>query len=829
MTQLDPIKKCEFCDKRGLPLLLVRDAVAPNDSNAPLSSDAPFVLPAHAAHYTRRLIRNGYINVFDEARKRWEAYYITRDAYFFRMPLKPGVMPIKPDRASACFDLGHRALASCITVSDPTKATKVWIGFSDVMWTEAVRAKNAAPAHRAKHMVAIDVRKVLAGAMQEHCRPVSQVSSVVAEFALAPLKGIRLFNFSPFSFNEREKKADRLISECDLLRPGKGQIVTVPDPAGIAQELAQLMKRNVDYFNRNPARTRMVSADAAIVAIEAGVRDQAALMQKESEAKEAIYQAQNPVRMSGSLSKEDVQRRVAELQDFTPADAKKAADNAWARYTVKFSGQARNQWKLKHARDLAAYDKKWVVPLAISHVDVMKSHKLAQYFDYNFDDRDVNSGAVFTKVVSQCAIGTQDKSPCADLYGEWLEGDFSNNNNLLLRALVFNQKEVGAKLDKASKETVDWRSIPWDNLIPMFAEATSQLAAGTSDVVANALVTFGGPIAKLLGKVLDGKISIGRVAVLVMGVIGGHPVMTVELTLKRIDLRRYVAKELIKRSGLHLDLNKVSQAVGAEMTLQGITGKILQGHTKTTWLLFIEDHFPNIDPTLSDAEKIKVITAQIRTLAQFEDLNMGRFKTVVNTNVRMGVLGALAQYAALRKLMEDEAKASKDDKTEAYVRLGAGILSLSATTADILTGGFKGVTLLRYGSGYVNSGIEGVLKATRALGVAAALVVAGADAYQAIQSYRENDLKMAALYGGAAIAGGTLGVFLAYSPYIPFATLPVIGLLFAVVITLGLLIEIFKDNELQNWLERCCWGELPAQRYKNEATEQAAYRAALKG
>lgn len=28
-------KKCEFCDKRGLPLLLVRDAVVPARSGAP--------------------------------------------------------------------------------------------------------------------------------------------------------------------------------------------------------------------------------------------------------------------------------------------------------------------------------------------------------------------------------------------------------------------------------------------------------------------------------------------------------------------------------------------------------------------------------------------------------------------------------------------------------------------------------------------------------------------------------------------------------------------------------------------------------------------------
>ena len=67
----DPV--CDFCDKRGLPVLLVRQAVAAPGGGAPpwappfASSDTGSEAP-----YTARLLRSGYVYVFDEARHRWE-------------------------------------------------------------------------------------------------------------------------------------------------------------------------------------------------------------------------------------------------------------------------------------------------------------------------------------------------------------------------------------------------------------------------------------------------------------------------------------------------------------------------------------------------------------------------------------------------------------------------------------------------------------------------------------------------------------------------------------------------------------------------------------
>ena len=77
--------KCDYCDKRGLPLLLVRDGVVHSGSGAPRAAGCPIELPGTFAYYTKRLLRSGYVYLFDEARNRWENYFVTPDGYFAKL------------------------------------------------------------------------------------------------------------------------------------------------------------------------------------------------------------------------------------------------------------------------------------------------------------------------------------------------------------------------------------------------------------------------------------------------------------------------------------------------------------------------------------------------------------------------------------------------------------------------------------------------------------------------------------------------------------------------------------------------------------------------
>lgn len=48
-------------------------------------------------------------------------------------------------------------------------------------------------------------------------------------------------------------------------------------------------------------------------------------------------------------------------------------------------------------------------------------------------------------------------------------------------------------------------------------------------------------------------------------------------------------------------------------------------------------------------------------------------------------------------------------------------------------------------------------------------------------------------------------------------------------IAVAVLIELLKDNELQDWLERCHLGGLVAQRYRDTQEEERQFKLALEG
>lgn len=815
-------EKCEFCDKRGLPLLLVRDALVPVGAGAPVSSDRPFKVPEDVAYYTRRVLRNGFVNVFDEARKRWEAYYVTRDGYYFKMPVTPGVIPIKPNKPFNCSDLGHRAVASCITVSDPKKATKVWIGFSDAIWTNKVRERNENPAYRQKHMVSIDVAAVLAGRQQAHCRPISQVPAVVAEYAMAGLKNILSMNWNSFQFSSREGgAAARLLAECEVLRPGKGQIVTVPDPAGVVSELAMIMTRNSEFYNRHPNRSRQLKVDIAMTGIESSIRDNAML--------KAYEDAQKSTRMydrMGSVS-ESVAQSYAKLKDaavdLSDAQRKKAADDAWEKYEDKINTKERGAWQTSYTENLAIYSKKWVDPLAVAHVEVMKSPRLADYFETNFDETNVDSGEVYVKTVSMCVMATQDKPACAKLYSEWINGVFNDHKNFLLRSLILNQEKLGKKIDETVKETVNPLAIPWDNLIGMYGEF---IKGPPANIVSKALVLFGGAIAHVLSKwIVDGALIRG--SILVLGMIAKRSLVRIELTDKRVEFRKLVAKQLITRSGLAIDPRKLSAAISAELTLQGVTGEIKRHNVRATWIIFVDKVIPGLDPGATEEEKIAHVLRSIRSVATVERTEQfSKVRAMLNSDVKAGTLALIIQCVCFSKLLDDEAKALPAGKLETRWKLTAGFLGIAGTATELITNAYKGSQVLKLGTAFDPTYTDNIIRGAKVVGIFGAFIVACFDVNETVKALRERDRKMGLLYGSSALGGVMLAVCMSFPSLLGFMgvfAIPFLGLLFLAVIGIAVAIEYFKDNPIEDWLERTIWGTFTLERYPNESVEQAAY------
>lgn len=815
--------KCEFCDKRGLPLLLVRDAVATGDSGAPRAPNLPIELAPALAHYTKRILRSGYVNVFDEARRRWEAYFVTSDGYLFKLLQTPGVTPVIPKKPFNCPDQGHRAVASCITIPDPLNASKIWIGFSDVLWTDAVRNKNEDPAYRRRHMTEIDVNAALKGNLQPH-QKVANLAGTVAEYSTTRAGARANFSWSPFKVNERQDLLDRTKRECEVLRPGKGLIVTLSDPAGIAQELAALIKLTaITFVEKRPDDKRNLAASAAIDQIRKGICDEAE--RREIAAAEKLVNEQIRANPIGHMMSESVQKSTERLRNINAAALNRVASSAWKKYDIKFNDQARELWLKNFDERFTAFDKENIAPLATAHVLWMKSEEMASYFECNFDPNNADSGVVYTQVVANCVADTSDKKACADLYESWLNGDISEKRNILLRAFVFNQELTIEAVKNASTVSIGLGQIPWDNIFAAHNSAVEKLTTAAQDVSAQLVAQLGGPLVRMLNKVMDGSAGF-RGAIMSMGIVAAHPILIIDIVDSRKNFEKYLTKSLIEAHGRPLNEGRLGQLVKDEFRRRQIHGAQVDGDARRRWVITIDREAVGRMPNnLNAKQSEKWLLRSLKTVEEIEGLNLNRWRNVMNANVRHGSVAAILQAASLMKLLADEDKSLKHDKADAAWRRQAGVAAIAATVSEAF-GHFLAARAgqgMKFGQGLA-SGAGSLFKRTGArAGILAGLVMAALDFNKAHTEYKEGADRVVV---GAYLGSGLASIILTLAIVNAWA-IPVIGVLLLLVIGISVLIEYVKDNPIQDWLERCPWGRLEHQRYSDFSTEQAQLQLAL--
>ena len=395
----------------------------------------------------------------------------------------------------------------------------------------------------------------------------------------------------------------------------------------------------------------------------------------------------------------------------------------------------------------------------------------------------------------------------------------------MLRALIVNQEKLAKAVDDAVQSAVDARAIPWDNLIGLYGETLKAAAAGA---VAKVVVFFGGAIAHVLGKwIVDGAMIRG--SIFVIGMIAGRSLHRVELTDKRINFRKLVAKQLIARSGLAINPNKLSQAISDELFLQGVDGKKMPGQTRATWIVFVDKVIPGLHPGATEAEKIAHVVRSIRSVESLEikaESQFGKVRTVLSTDVKAGTLALIIQCVCFGKLIEDEAKAQGGGKLEARWKLSAGAIGICGTAFELIANAYKGVKTMRLGATYTATGVDKFITGTKAFGIFGALIVATFDIVAANKAFNERDPLMFGLYAVSAVGGVGLSACMAFPGILAWAgiaVIPGLAVLFLAVAVTAIVIEIFKDDKIEDWLERTFWGTLPAEHFSNEKAEQTAY------
>jgi hypothetical protein len=937
---------CSLCNKQGLPILLTRYAIAPNNSNAPAihgNFTPPSIGLGAETHYTQRLLRQGYVYQYNEATKQWKGHIVLNDGYLYPFEIDeddgPG-SPFKGDAAEKskpCEPEKDGAVAGCVCIPY-SELGVLWFTFSDVEWTKAVWQKhNDDAAWREKHMRKIDAKAWRNGAAAPHATGINDVAQHVAEytpgvirknFAYSHAEFIdrpRYVDFSPLAAqigaaapapfeithenqivshlnktpegvafyqqvlkyreqtytqsvpsllaNRKEGSATWLFSGLARLDPNnklpadkKGMILALNDPAGITTDLAALINHQFNEFDRPHERELLINA--AITGFRNAVESQAetklidnANLQK---ARIEIWSGE------GRIPAEE-QARLDSLTTQSKLD--ETRKNAWKKYEFKdvnapetdanrrYDEARRAAFAAKYNTEMEAFVKASITPLGIAHAQWLKSIELLNGFTCNFDDSSIESGLVYSTVVSSCIGHTQNLPESGKVYADWYAGTTQDPSNLLARSFILNQNkfaDIVTKLDelgeKYAKDTVVALALTklWEESIGQVKDAFSGALQGQAD---NLLQRLAGQVVGVAIKSAQGG-TIKQIMI-AMGLVGKFAVVRANVTGTLQDVAHSIAETALvalkqdpvrNRSVLTQARTQVAAIFtegGWEIkpthprslinpNAPGRPGKRQPVLRYSTAIIIEEAKLAQVSKELFEGaeaagrvgEVINVarITKFGATPESLDKLNERYWSQVVRFN--RGVTSSLLstvflafQAIGLKESYKAIESASNKDKSicEPLSKFAGAALGTISSAASV---GEKSIKLFsaRLGKAASDKWAKRLSGASKWLGVPAAVIMGGWDIVNMVEAGQKKQIALAIAYGGSVILSG-VAIWMILTP----ATIgfPIILAVVLATVVVTTVISLLKDNDMQEWLSRCLYGK-GGDKYAGEIAEKKA-------
>ncbi|WP_156481257.1 T6SS effector BTH_I2691 family protein [Herbaspirillum rubrisubalbicans] len=138
---------CPNCNKSGLAILPVRYCVVPKEVDAfvpaPLGNKV-LTVPLRNHNYALRTLRQGFLYLFHEKHPsgshiKWEVYAVSEAGTLWKMPSASAIRLVSED--PQCARNGHNLPASVITIEEPQHCKRVWLAFSEHIWSAETLAE----------------------------------------------------------------------------------------------------------------------------------------------------------------------------------------------------------------------------------------------------------------------------------------------------------------------------------------------------------------------------------------------------------------------------------------------------------------------------------------------------------------------------------------------------------------------------------------------------------------------------------------------------------------------------------------------------------------
>lgn len=860
----DPSKTCTICDQRGLPILPLRYAVARNDVAAgqrapdlqkPFDDGVTGVsLPGENADYTLRLLRPGYLYVFNEKRGEWKAYVVNDQAYLLEFDAH-GKAPPNVGDAKACARMRQSAGARCVMIPDAGNAGAVWLGFSDTAWTPAVMARHRSEAYRARHMQRIDVAAwANAGAnpkTQSHMERLDKgLGTQVAEYALpAGAKRFPALDYSPHEYHNQAHSTEALVETANAAA-GKSvaAMVALNDPVGIALEISELIRYQIRAFEAKDDRAWKKATSDALQglreAIQANAADQA--LARHRAKRYSVDEFGIPMYPAHSeAQRSTLDRMFATL----PAEEEaRVRESAWRKYLDDYSESKRIQFETQLKTDFEALIKDKLAGLADAFAGWYRSARFRNVLECTHDEHEIASGENLTVIVSACLTEITGLRAVAEAVIKDLSGSYSDPGNPGMRAMVLNNADAAKVLDEAAVPALELGNPgAWSNAFKAFAHvidgadktktASKEELAAALGSVAKLAYQMSGPIVQALGRAgraagdAASTLAVGIATryrmMAFLGVISGRPLRALQVTASERGMAHAVV-EALTEGHKGVDKSKLRKQLDAELAAdtKGDSGsrastgsRNARGRKKFNWTVFWDDASrqalgSGVDPTrLND---------MVLSQRQLERLVQSRTRKFIKVDIGLGtaslILDGWNAYDAFGKL-EDEKEGTADQR---QLGLAAALVGMTGSSVELVGGVMQrtrwgGTALARPFTFFANK------VATRAAligfcgrlaGAAGGFLGGALDLWKAWDAWKRGDLPAAAFFtatglsalvvGGLMVAGVmTLGV--GFVVLIVLALLSLLG---------GWLIDLFTDNDIEKWVDQTPFGNQRHGRFK---------------
>lgn len=486
--------RCEDCDKSTLSLLLLRPS--PVAKAGPLkaagsdlvASDAAVMaglLPAKTpteSRFALRLLREGYVHLHIPAPpagvKSWYVYRVSATGDLIEQ--KNGLFEL-PEKVTACRQPWHNPTGFKllrIPSAHLLMKKKLWIAYSANLWSDKLRAKNAANPQAMQEIS-------LAGGSPNTFKPTAgNLKSKALECALTELR-INGDTTHDFAFNSVSANVEQLAASLERAAArhpktqGKELAVVLRDPVGIATELNALRLRRHELAKQEiekPENAHPLNSSNALMGLKQSIIDLELLDSYKvvSPPKfRSAYEADRHLLPPGtewhpaSDAERSSFRKLGAMAFWKPGDevgrivypdhdaraaawARQQAEKTWAELAPHYDEGARSDWvaafekrmKSQHYEPLAKFENDWLA--------ATQDAKTLDYFARHFDPSDPNSpislvsaGKVYaseSQFIHQPAPFTT--GDVLDTYLAMLKKPITDEAAVVQRALVGNQQEV---------------------------------------------------------------------------------------------------------------------------------------------------------------------------------------------------------------------------------------------------------------------------------------------------------------------------------------------------------------------------------------------------